>query len=186
MDALRAGRKMQDHIFDVIEQRHGYDLGDGKEGKELYDALLSAVRDSGVSEAAVAFEKRFSPLLNADRRRGKSDINLPAEISQDHITALQGGRRGGMAWASAACVLVLGALIIGFSAFKMTAAEPSSVTTQVIPAKATEAESQIIAEPLQATESELAVTGETSEPRSETAVDPDSATLPEQDPSTGN
>jgi hypothetical protein len=83
-------------------------------------------------------------------------------------------------------VLVLGALIIGFSAFKMTAAERSTVTTEPIPVNATEAESQAIIEPLRTTDSELADPDVKPEAQSETTLDPDSATLTEQEPSAGN
>jgi len=62
----RGGCEIRKRIFDVIKQHHANDFGNGRESVELYEELLSALRDSGMAEAMKKFERRFSPLLNPD------------------------------------------------------------------------------------------------------------------------
>ena len=50
VNALRGGHDIRKRIFDVIEQYHANDFGDGMAGIELYEELLSALRDSGMPE----------------------------------------------------------------------------------------------------------------------------------------
>jgi hypothetical protein len=38
-------------VFDTLEERYAHDLGTGRAGKILYDALHSAVRDADVLSA---------------------------------------------------------------------------------------------------------------------------------------
>src|SRR5438309_2315651 len=136
MDALRAGRAMRKRIFDTIEQRHAHDLGNGRAGMRLYEDLISAVRDSGAPGAAEEFENRFFPLLNPNRSCGEADIDPPKEMTTQDLTAVEDRRRGNWGRISDLCVatVILGALILGFNAFKMTAAERPTVTEAPIPA----------------------------------------------------
>jgi hypothetical protein len=147
MHALRDSRAVRERIFDTIEQYHADDFGNGRLGKGLYEDLLSAVRASGVPEAAQEFEERFSPYLNPDRKRGEPE-------------AAKGRRRVGRGLLAVLCgVAVLGALIVGFIAFKKTASERLAVTEAPIPAaNTTEPASET------ATESTPATVGETSIP----------------------
>jgi hypothetical protein len=126
METLRAGRQMRTRVFDTLEQRHAHDFGNGTAGIKLYEDLLSAVRDAGVPEAAEEFENRFFPLLKPDRPRGEEDFGAPRD-----------NRPGGSwGWISALCVaaVMLGALILGSNALRMTTAEPPTVTEAPIPA----------------------------------------------------
>jgi hypothetical protein len=63
-NALRSGPEIRKRIFDILEEHHAHDFGHGA-GMELYEELLSALRDSGMREVVKEFETRFSPLLNA-------------------------------------------------------------------------------------------------------------------------
>jgi hypothetical protein len=149
-DALRAGRKMRKHIFDTIEKRHAYDLGNDRRGKGLYEVLLLAVRDSGVPEAAEEFEDRFLPLLNADRHRSESHPASREEMIKHR----------GWVWVSAVCVAaVLGTLILGLNAFKMIAAARPTVIEPPMVAKATEPASETLTEPLPAMAAEVPIPG---------------------------
>jgi hypothetical protein len=125
-EAVRSSRGMRKRIFDTLEQRHAHDFGNGKLGMTLYDTLLSAVRDSGVPEAAQDFENRFFPLLYPKRRGG------------------------GWGWTSAPCVaaIILIALILGFNALKTTpVVELPTVAEVPIPAaKVTELASETMTE----------------------------------------
>jgi hypothetical protein len=158
MEALRAGRAMRKRIFDTIEQRHAHDFGDGRTGMKFYEDLLSAVRDAGVPEAAEEFENRFCPLLNSNQPRGEGDVGPPKKLTnKDRLTPLEDRRGGSGDWISALCValVILGALVLGFNAFKTTTAEPPSVTEASIPAaKATEPASETTTEPAPATGAE--------------------------------
>jgi hypothetical protein len=158
METLRAGREMRKRIFDTLEQRHAHDFGNGRAGMKLYEDLLSAVRDAGVPEAAEEFENRFFPLLNPDRPRGEADFGPPKEMTnQDRMTTMEDRRGGGWDWISALCgvAVILGALILGFNAFKMSTAELPTVTEAPIPAaKATEPAPETMIEPAPATAAE--------------------------------
>jgi hypothetical protein len=158
METLRAGRAMRKRVFDTLEQRHAHDFGNGRAGMTLYEDLLSAVRDAGVPQAAEEFEDRFFPLLNPDRPRGETDFGSPKEMTnKDRMTAVEDRRGGSSGWISALCVaaVILGALILGSNALKMTTAEPPTVTEAPIPAaKATEPASETMTEPAPATAAE--------------------------------
>jgi cell division septation protein DedD len=155
-EMLRVGREMRKRMFDTLEQRHADDLGSGKKGVKLYEDLLSAVRDAGVPEAAEEFENRFLPLVKQGQLRAGADFDPPDEMTnpnQDRRT---------WDWISALCVaaVIVGALILGLNALKMTIAEAPTVSEPPVPAaKATE------------------------EPASETMTQPAPTTAPEQDPS---
>jgi hypothetical protein len=195
MHALRDGRAMRECIFDTIEQRHAGDFGNGRLGKGLYEDLLSAVRDSGAPGAAEEFEKRFFPYLNPDRARGEPDT-------------MKDRPQGGLGWASVVCVAaVLGALIVGFTAFKKTASEQVAVTEAPIPAanakepasetvtestpatvgetpipaaKAEEAASETMTESAPPMMPEAPIPAEATEPASETTTEPSPAIEVEQ------
>jgi hypothetical protein len=135
IDALRDGRKMQKRVFDAIAQRHAHDFANGRAGLKLYEDLLSAVRDSGVSEAAQEFEKRFSPLLMTDQVR---------------TTGMEGRRGRRWGWISALCLaaVIVGALVFGINVLKMTTAGPPTVTNVSVPvAEATEPASETMTAP---------------------------------------
>jgi hypothetical protein len=169
MNSLREGRAMRERIFDTIEKRHAHDFGNGRLGKGFYEDLLSAVRDSGAPGAAEEFEKRFLPYLNPDRARSKPDT-------------LEDRSRGGWGLASVLCVsAVLGAVIVGFTAFKMTASERLAVTQAPIPvAKAKEPTSAAITESAPATMAETPIpAGKVEEPASETMAESTASMAPE-------
>src|SRR5437660_887904 len=113
---------MRKCIFDTIEQRHRHDFRNSRVGPGLYKDLLSAVRDSGATEAIKEFENRFSPLLNSDPLRDDADFGPSEEMTnQDRATVMADRRRGGWGMISAQCgVAFLAALIVGFNAFKIT------------------------------------------------------------------
>jgi hypothetical protein len=67
--ALRAGPGMRTRVFDTLEERFAHDLGTGRAGKILYDALHSVVRDAGVTGAEEEFEDPFCRFsIYGDRR----------------------------------------------------------------------------------------------------------------------
>ena len=171
MDALRSGRAMRKCIFDTIEQRHARDFGNSRVGPGLYEDLLSAVRESGATEAIKEFENRFFPLLNSDPSRDNADIGPSEEMTnQDRATAVEDRRRGGWGVISALCVLgFLGALIVGFNAFKITAAERPTVEEATrTAATATELAPETMTEPAQAVAAETAIAAtKAMEPASE-------------------
>jgi hypothetical protein len=71
VNALRGGHEIRKRIFDVIEQYHANDFRDGRKGVELYEGLLSALRNSGMPDVVKEFERRFAPLLDPPRGNGK-------------------------------------------------------------------------------------------------------------------
>jgi hypothetical protein len=157
METLRAGRVMRKRVFDTLEQCHAHDFGNGRAGMRLYEDLLSAVRDAGVPEAAEEFENRFFPLLNPDRPRSEAGFGTPKEMSnQDRMTAVEDRRGGSWGWISSVCVaaVILGVLILGSNALKITTAELPTVTEAPIPVKTTEPTSETMTEPAPATASE--------------------------------
>src|SRR5436190_410449 len=100
---------MRKHIFDTIEQRHGYDLGNGEQGMLLYKVLLSAVHETEMSEAAEEFENRFFPLLNADRRES------PEELINLTQTTARPSSSGWVRISAMGVAALLGTFILGFS-----------------------------------------------------------------------
>jgi hypothetical protein len=169
MDALRSGRQMRKCIFDTIEQRHAHDFGNSRVGPGLYENLLSAVRESGATEAIKEFENRFFPLLNSDPSRDNADIGSSKEMTnQDRAVADRG--RGGWGMILALCVVgFLGALMVGVNALKITAAERPIVkeATRSAP-EATEPAPETMTEPAQAVAAETAIpTTKAMEPASE-------------------
>ena len=157
METLRAGRVMRKRVFDTLEQCHARDFGNGRAGMRLYEDLLSAVRDAGVPEAAEEFENRFFPLLNPNRTRSDAGFGTPEETSnQNRMTAAEDRRGGSWGWISSLCVaaVILGVLILGTNALKMTPTEPPAVTEAPIPVEATEPTSETMTESAPATPSE--------------------------------
>jgi hypothetical protein len=165
MDALRSGREMRKCIFDTIEQRHAHDFGNSRVGPGLYENLLSAVRESGATEAIKEFENRFFPLLNSDPSRDNADIGSSKEMTNQ---ADRG--RGGWGMILALCVVgFLGALVVGVNALKITAAERPIVkeATRSAP-EATEPAPETMTEPAQAVAAETAIAAtKAMEPASE-------------------
>jgi hypothetical protein len=120
VDALRSGRQMRKRIFDTIEERHAHDLRNSSLGPAFYEELLSAVRQAGMAEAVKEFESRFLPILNSE------------ETEHRATTAADQRRRSGVGAISALFIIsLLGGLVIGFKALKITTAEAtrSSATT---------------------------------------------------------
>src|SRR3974390_3329840 len=156
---------MRERMFDIIEQHHADDFGNGRLGKGLYEDLLSAVRDSGVPEAAQEFEERFFPYLNPNRKHGEP------EAAKDRW-------RVGRGLAAVLCMAaVLGALIVGFTAYKKTASERLAVTEAPIPAaNATEPASETV------TESTPATVGQTPIPARKPEEEAASETMTESAP----
>jgi hypothetical protein len=142
---------MRRRIFDVIEQHHANDFRNGREGIELYEELLSALRDSGMPEVMKEFERRFSPLLNPDPPLRNAELGPRGEsVDQDVATARQDRRR--LDWGRMAMLYVVafvGTFIIAVSVLRMTATERPTVTAVPIPsAKAAEPVSQATTEPV--------------------------------------
>jgi hypothetical protein len=168
MHALRDGRAMREHIFDTIEQHHADDFGNGRLGKGLYEDLLSAVRDSGVPEAAEEFEKRFFPYLNPVRTGGEPDTTK----NRRHV---------GWGLAAVVCITaVMGALILGYG-FKMTTSERLTVTeAPILAAKAKEPVSEATTEAVPETAAETPILGgNAEEPASETLTNSAPAMAPD-------
>jgi hypothetical protein len=181
VDALRSGRKMRKCIFDTIEQRHRHDFRNSRVGPGLYEDLLSAVRDSRVTEAIKEFESRFSPLLNSDPLRDDADFSASAEMtSRDRATVMADRRRDGWGMITALCgVAFLVALIVGFNAFKITAAQATKTA-----AKAIEPASEMMTAPAQAVKAEAPIAATKAiEPGSEMMTEGVSAIPAEPEPS---
>jgi hypothetical protein len=183
VDALRSGRKMRERMFDAIQQQHAHDFSNGRVGKALYEHLLSAVRDSGVPEAVKEFENRFLPLLNEDSRRGNADIELPEGVIKQVRTPAVEDRRPGWSGISALCLAaLLAALIVGFNAFKMTAAERPTVKEATIPAaKPTETASETTEPGQNVAAEDRAPATKAEEPAFETMTEPVHAVSAEQE-----
>ena len=148
MEALRGGRRMQQRMFDTIEQRHAHDLGDGRAGLKLYETLLSAVRESGVSEAATEFEKRFFPLLNPERPHRKAGVDEISGQDRNTVTADRWG--AGWIWVPTlgAAAVIFGVWILGFDVLKTATAVLSPATkATLLDVKATEPAPGPIADP---------------------------------------
>jgi len=147
VNALRGGHEIRKRIFDVIEQYHANDFGDGMAGIELYEELLSALRDSGMPEVVKEFERRFAPLLKDLPCNAKFD---PRKEMTDKKNAVRDRRlldSGRMAMLYV--VAFVGTFIIAVSVFRMTATEQPSVTAVPIPsAKAAEPVSKATTDPV--------------------------------------
>jgi hypothetical protein len=144
MDTLRGSQDMRKRMFDTLEERYGQDFGSGRVGRNLYDALHSAVRDAAVPGAAEEFETRFLPLLNGQRLRGK----------QDQIAAAD-DRAGRGGWIAALCAVAVlsGALVVGLYAVNtVVAGSPTGRKPLISAAPVTEPvrETVAAAEPAQA------------------------------------
>jgi hypothetical protein len=153
IDVLRSGRAVRKRVFDTIEQRHAHDFKNSRVGPGLYEDLLSAVREAGETEAVKEFESRFFPLVNSDPSLDNAAID-----SSEKMTA----RRGSWGAISALFVVAfLGALIVGFNALKITAAEATRSS-----AKTTASETMPEPTQAEAAEPPIAAT-KTIEPTSE-------------------
>jgi hypothetical protein len=146
INAMRAGRKMRERMFDTIEQRHAHDLRNGDDGKTFYEDLLSAIRDSGDAQAAQEFESRFLPLLDPDKPSREAEIDAGKEITTEDRR--ESRRRGGWGWVSAVCVaaVALGALLLGLNGLRMQTADRSNVAASSIPAAHATASSDMMNE----------------------------------------
>ena len=149
---LRAGPKMRKHMFDAIEQRATHDFWKGKVGIGFYEDLLSAVRDSGVSEAVKEFENRFFPLVNSAQTRSDADIAPGEEMTDQHgTTRMQDRRLRGWAGIYALCLAAfVAAAVFGFKVVRKTAAEPPVFEASITAAKSTEPAWETMKEPAQA------------------------------------
>jgi hypothetical protein len=129
ISALRAGRQMRARMYDTIEQRHAHDFASGKDGERFYENLLSAVRDSGATEAVEEFESRFFPLVNPRQARPGAKTGPSDGVSENR-------RRGGWGLAASLCaaVIALGVALIGFNALRMRTAERATIAASPIPA----------------------------------------------------
>jgi hypothetical protein len=129
VNALRGGHEIRKRVFDVIEQYHANDFGNGMEGIELYEELLSALRDSGMPEVVKEFERRFAPLLK--------------------LTAVRHRRR--LDWSRMAILYVaafVGTFILAVSVLRITATEPPVIAATIPSAKAAQPVSEAITDPV--------------------------------------
>jgi hypothetical protein len=112
IETVRSGRDARKRVFDVLEQRHAQDFASARTGKNLYDALHSAVHDAAVPGVIEEFEQRFLPLLVP--RKAEPD---PAEASDPDQTAPVGRRSGVRGWmaAAGAVAVIVGALALGLN-----------------------------------------------------------------------
>jgi hypothetical protein len=135
INAVRAGRKMRERMFDTLEERHAHDLRSGDDGKRLYEDLLSAVRDSGDPQAAEEFECRFFPFVDPDNPSREAEMGPGEEITKEDGAEVR-RRGGGWSWVSAACVaaIALGALLLGFNGLRMKTGDQSTLAGSSVPA----------------------------------------------------
>jgi hypothetical protein len=70
-------------IFDNIERHYAHAFANGRAGIDLYEGLLSALRDSGMPEITKEFERRFSPLLSPSPHTASQKLG-PREEMTDH------------------------------------------------------------------------------------------------------
>jgi len=68
-------------IFDNIERHDAHAFANGRAGIDLYEGLLSALRDSGMPEVTKEFERRFSPLLSSSPRTATQNIGPREEMT---------------------------------------------------------------------------------------------------------
>ena len=183
IQALRSGHKMRKRMFDTIEQRHKNDFVSSRMGMGLYEDLLSAVRVSGVPEAAEEFESRFLPLLDSDQTRGDADVGAQEEMAQHGTTEMQNRRWASRVGISALCLAAfVTALIVGVRVISMSAAEqPNSQELTITAAKPTEPASETMSEGTQAVAVRASVPAmDVTEPASETIAEPVPAISVEQ------
>jgi hypothetical protein len=85
VNALRSSSdESRKRIFDHIERHHAQDFANGRAGIELYEKLLSALRDSGMPEVMKEFERRFSSLLSPSPHAATQNLGPREEmIDQD-------------------------------------------------------------------------------------------------------
>jgi hypothetical protein len=85
VNALRSSSdESRKRIFDHIERHHAQDFANGRAGIELYEKLLSALRDSGMPEVMKEFERRFSSLLSLSPHAATQNLGPREEmIDQD-------------------------------------------------------------------------------------------------------
>jgi hypothetical protein len=139
VNALRGGHEIRKRIFDVIEQYHAKDFRDGREGVELYEELLSALRNSKMPDVVKEFERRFAPLLNPDPSRGNGVVRYRRRLDWGRIAMLY-------------VAAFVGTFIIAVSVLRMTATE-RAVTAATIPsAKAAEPVSEATTGPVPSAE----------------------------------
>ena len=122
VNALRSGGEIRRRIFDTIEQHHAHEFGNGRAGIELYEELLSALRDSGMPEVMKEFERRFFPLLSPSQPHNKADdLGLREEMTnQDQAVTTPVHHRPRRDWGRRSILYVaafFGSFIIVFSAF---------------------------------------------------------------------
>ena len=151
VNALRGGHEIRKRIFDVIEQYHANDFGNGRKGIELYEELLSALRDSGMPEVVKEFERRFAPLLNSDLPYN-AKFGPPKEMTDNN--AVRDRKR--LDWGRMAILYVaafVGAYILAVSVVRMTTTD-QPVTAATIPsAKAAEPVSEATIDPVASADS---------------------------------
>jgi hypothetical protein len=133
ISTLHAGRQMRKRMFDVIEQRHAHDFGNGKDGKRLYEDLLSAIRNSGITEAVEEFESHFFTFLNRNLSRRGAEIGQ-REVMTKEDRGAESRRRWGLVSAVCVAVITLGALLFGINALKMRTGDRSNIAKSTIPA----------------------------------------------------
>lgn len=152
IDTLRGGHEMRKRIFDVLEQRHAHDFGNGGAGMRYYETLLAIVREAEVPEAVEEFQHRFHPLLNRDRSPGRADSGPPKQILDR--TEPEDRRSGAWGWMVAVGVVVIVGGAVGFNTLRTTAAKPPVVSAApAAPAAPTTPEPEAVAseEPEQTT-----------------------------------
>ena len=125
VNALRGGHEIRKRIFDVIEQHHAKDFRDGREGVELYEELLSALRNSGMPDVVKEFERRFAPLLIPDPPRGNGVVRDRRRLDWGRMAMLY-------------VAAFVGTFIIAVSIFRMTATEGPVTAATISSAKAAE------------------------------------------------
>lgn len=172
---LRAGPKMRKHMFDAIEQRATHDFWMGKVGIGIYEGLLSAVRDSGVSEAVKEFESRFFPLVNSAQTHSDADIAPREEMTNQHgTTRMQGRSLRGWAGIYALCLAAfVAAAVFGFKVVRKTAPETPVFETTITAAPSTEPTWETMIKPAEAVAAEATIPDtKVAKPESETTTAP--------------
>jgi len=148
VNALRGGHEIRKRIFDVIEQYHAKDFRDGREGVELYEELLSALRNSGMPDVVKEFERRFAPLLNPHAPRGNGKLGPQKKMTDKNVLAAVRDRRRRGRMAMLYVAAFVGTFIIAVSILRMTTTE-RTVTAATIPsAQAAEPVSEATTDPV--------------------------------------
>jgi hypothetical protein len=81
VNALRGGDEIRRRIFDTIEEHHAHEFGNGRAGIELYEELLSALRDGGMPDVMKEFERRFFPFLSPSSAHSNAHLHPRAEMT---------------------------------------------------------------------------------------------------------